>query len=281
LRRSFRGPCDINEQSLKESEVYAEIDRRLSFVYPHEAAARLKSKYSVSELNKRSAEPRRAHFYFEESDKAAAEDEGRAAVDVVADESGTVTAGAEDERATMSAAERGIALHKALEKLDYAEARARRTDADGGAAGFGAYLDGLVAKGFLTPEQRASIDARALTDFADSDICARAATSPRARRETPFNYRVTMDGERVIVQGVIDLFFEEGDDLVLVDFKSGGPRGELEARAKYAIELYGEQLRLYREALEKITGKRVKESLLYLTSYGQTVVEDVSDYTSP
>jgi ATP-dependent helicase/nuclease subunit A len=80
-----------------------------------------------------------------------------------------------------------------------------------------------------------------------------------------------MDGEQVIVQGVIDLFFEEGDDLTLVDFKSGGARMTPEARARRAVEAYDEQMRIYRAALEAITGKRVKDALLYLTTSGQVV----------
>jgi ATP-dependent helicase/nuclease subunit A len=159
-----------------------------------------------------------------------------------------------------------VALHKALERLDYAEARVRNSR-----RWFDAYLDGLASEGFLTQEQREGARADDLMSFASSDICARAAASPRVRRETPFNYRMEMDGEQVIVQGVIDLFFEEGDGLVLVDFKSGGARKDAAARAEYTLEAYGEQMRLYREALEAITGKPVREALLYLTSHGQEV----------
>jgi ATP-dependent helicase/nuclease subunit A len=294
----------------EDDSLYAEIDRRLSFVYPHESAVRLKSKYSVSELNKRSVR-RQALFYIEESEAAAVEDEGRTAVAAEDDESAAVvdrdvapdagdTEAAGARRSAAAAAERGVALHKALEKLDFAEARAHcsgmasATDSrypagtsnqhrpgdekfalaeeKGGGAWFDAYLDGLVNGGFLTQQQRASVNADDLMRFASSDICARAAASPRARRETPFNYRMMREGERVIVQGVIDLFFEEGNDLVLVDFKSGGAHAGPDEQARRAAETYGEQIRLYRAALEEITGKRVKESLLYLTSYGRTVV---------
>jgi ATP-dependent helicase/nuclease subunit A len=170
------------------------------------------------------------------------------------------------------AAARGVVLHKALERLDYAKARAMCTGPDADIEGWiASYLDGLVSGGFLTPEQRASASAGDLARFVSSDICARVAASPRVRRETPFNYRMTMDGEQVIVQGVIDLFFEEGDGLVLVDFKSGGARLDATERAEHAIATYGAQMSLYRDALEGITGKRVVESLLYLTAYGQTV----------
>ncbi|MDR1292812.1 MAG: helicase-exonuclease AddAB subunit AddA [Clostridiales Family XIII bacterium] len=293
----------------------AEIDRRLSFSYPHEAAVRLKSKYSVSELNRKAAGGTaggvRARYYVEESEAALAEDEGLVfAVDESLDGGEVGAEAPQRPLGVTDAAARGVALHKALERLDYAAARARCSgvDADRRSAGgvpgavglsggessdtgatdatrwFDAYLDGLVSGGFLTPEQRASASAGDLTRFASSDICARAAASPRVRRETPFNYRMDMDGERITVQGVIDLFFEEGDGLVLVDFKSGGACRNADERASHALETYGEQMRLYRNALEAITGKCVKEALLYLTAYGQTVTvprADEQDKPSP
>ncbi|MDR0596226.1 MAG: helicase-exonuclease AddAB subunit AddA [Clostridiales Family XIII bacterium] len=311
---------------------YGEVDARLSFSYPHEKATRLKSKYSVSELNKKAAKEsvseKPARYYMEESEAAAREDEGSAGsepdaftiscdepyIPVIADNEPDTAAIAgsapQAPRANASgsrtdAAMRGTALHKALEKLDFAAARANADNA----AWFESYLDRLAGAGFLTAEQRALTGALDLMSFAASDICARAAaasdaqaqppaqaaaeapqpqqppkahstsgngtpTAPRhigVRRETPFNYRMEMDGESIIVQGIIDLFFEEGGELVLVDFKSGGGAGSAEARAKRAREAYGEQLRLYREALEAITGKKVKETLMYLTSTGESV----------
>ncbi|MDR2163112.1 MAG: helicase-exonuclease AddAB subunit AddA [Clostridiales Family XIII bacterium] len=274
-----------NGGSMERREVRDEIDRRLSFVYPHEAATRLKSKYSVTELNRGVANPLKSpqtFYYMEESAAEASEDEGRSAM--AADEGEAVMALRRPESG-VSAAERGSALHKAIERLDYVAACTHCVGADdesdgegavadgepGSAAWFEAYLDGLADDGFLTPEQRASVGAGDLMAFASSDICTRAAASPRVRREIPFNYHMDMDGEQVIVQGIIDLFFEEGDGLVLVDFKSGGARGKPEDRARYALDKYGEQMRLYRAALGSITGKRVREALFYLTDSGQIV----------
>ncbi|MDR0519401.1 MAG: helicase-exonuclease AddAB subunit AddA [Clostridiales Family XIII bacterium] len=246
---------------------YAEVNARLSFAYPHEKATRLKSKYSVSELNKKAAQTgsveNPARYYMEESEAAAREDEGRAANE-------PAPLGGPNAGANENAAMRGTALHKALEKLDFAAAREHADNA----AWFESYLGWLVDAGFLAAEQRGLVRSADLMRFAASDICARAAGSRpvRVRRETPFNYRMEMDGERIIVQGIIDLFFEEDGELVLVDFKSGGAARSAEARAKQAAETYGEQLRLYREALEAITGKKVKETLLYLTSTGESVL---------
>jgi ATP-dependent helicase/nuclease subunit A len=307
----------LEEDADREGVLYPEIDKRLSFVYPHEAAARLKSKYSVSELNRKAAET--ARYYVEDSEAALNEDAGLPAdmrieeVRAVADlarvfgasavEAHDSIASADEKRGSMASADaaaRGTALHRALEKLDYSAAHIHAGDA----SWFDSYLDGLADAGFLTAEQRASVGADDLIRFADSDICGRAAiaalpieqtgqepeqqapeqqtppgyaktslSSSRLRKETPFNYRMEMDGEQIIVQGIIDLFFEEDGELVLVDFKSGGGAyKDGAARARHMLETYGEQIRLYREALEAITGKRVKEALLYLTSTGEAIL---------
>ena len=67
------------------------------------------------------------------------------------------------------------------------------------------------------------------------------------------------EGE-VLLQGVIDLFFEEPDGIVLVDFKSD--RVTAATRAARAEEYEG-QLSAYAEALTRITGKPVKEKRLF------------------
>jgi ATP-dependent helicase/nuclease subunit A len=288
---------DVEDHFESADEMFSELDRSLSFRYPHEAAARLKSKYSVSELNRNMARGARAYFYVEESEAAAFEDEGKVdgADEISEDRENSDARTSRRFASEMNATMRGLALHKALERLDYAAARdiCSGLRATGGAwevgmpgavddsdlapdtynitLWFETYLDDLANGGFITPDQRAVVCTSDLMRFAASDICARVAASPRVRRETPFNYRMDMDGEQVVVQGVIDLFFEEGNELVLVDFKSGGARPHAGERARHALENYGEQMRLYRDALEAITGKNVRDTLLYLTSYGQVV----------
>ena len=64
--------------------------------------------------------------------------------------------------------------------------------------------------------------------------------------------------EPVILQGIIDAFFIEDGEIVLVDYKSDHVR-----EAETLIGRYQKQLELYAEALEKITGLRVKEKLIY------------------
>ena len=67
--------------------------------------------------------------------------------------------------------------------------------------------------------------------------------------------------EKIRLQGIIDCFFEEEDGIVLLDYKTDYVE---EGNEDEIIERYRSQLKYYKDALEKITGKRVKESYLYL-----------------
>lgn len=71
-------------------------------------------------------------------------------------------------------------------------------------------------------------------------------------------------GEEVMLQGIIDLYFIENDEIVLVDFKTDNVDSGDELVKRYRI-----QLELYKRALEEITGMRVKESIIYSLKLGQ------------
>ena len=78
--------------------------------------------------------------------------------------------------------------------------------------------------------------------------------------ESSLNKEIYED-EKVRLQGIIDLFFQEDDEIVLLDYKTDYVE---EGNEEELIERYTLQLKYYKDALEKITGKKVKESYLYL-----------------
>ena len=69
--------------------------------------------------------------------------------------------------------------------------------------------------------------------------------------------------EQVILQGAIDCMFEENGRIVIVDYKTDRVKDPLKL-----AELYKEQLRLYKLAVEQITGKLVSQCLLYSFELG-------------
>ena len=73
--------------------------------------------------------------------------------------------------------------------------------------------------------------------------------------------------ETVLVQGIIDAWFQEGDEIVLVDYKTDRVKeaGELKKR-------YEKQLAYYQQALERTTGKKVKEKIIYSLALDEELV---------
>ena len=213
--------------------VSPDILSRLTFAYPHEAELAIKSKYSVSELAARHA--------------------AGGTITLAEPASFKVSAG-------FTPAQTGTFTHKVLEKMDFAQAAAE------GELYMSSLMDSLVSGEFLTAEEAAAVDTARLTDFARSPLGTRIAASPAVYREKPFNLIFNIDGTDTMVQGIIDCFFEEDGQLVLVDYKTTHTRDEAQLKERYAL-----QMDIYRRALETITGKKVKEANLYLTDTGEAI----------
>ncbi|WP_455330934.1 helicase-exonuclease AddAB subunit AddA [Exiguobacterium profundum] len=96
-----------------------------------------------------------------------------------------------------------------------------------------------------------------------------------AWRELPFTYtvpaeRVNPDGhftdEYVLIQGIIDCLYFDGDSYVLLDYKSDAVTHLSDSREEAHERLrdrYAIQLQLYREAIETIWNIRVERTLIY------------------
>ena len=64
--------------------------------------------------------------------------------------------------------------------------------------------------------------------------------------------------EPILIQGIIDAYFYEGDEIVVVDYKTDYVLSKDELLKKYQ-----RQLDYYELALERLTGRRVKEKVIY------------------
>ncbi len=88
--------------------------------------------------------------------------------------------------------------------------------------------------------------------FTGGEWGKRAARASRSEREFDFLLAV----EDVVLKGQIDLWFEEGGELILIDYKTDRPGGERN-------EVYEIQLRLYALAVEKFAGRMPDRVLIY------------------
>lgn len=182
----------------------------------------------------------------------------------------SVSSGASE---VLSGAAKGTILHAVMQHLDL-----NRVDSE---VDIEQQLQDLVTREILLPKEAESVDRQKIMRFFGSALGQRVLASPWKEREVPFNLiydaaRIFSDrqleGENLLVQGIIDLFFQEGNALVLVDYKTDRitplNRDEL-------IDNYRIQLELYKSALEKILTQRVKESYLYLFDVDEAVRLDI------
>ena len=159
----------------------------------------------------------------------------------------------------LAANERGSAYHRVMECLDYSVS----VNLDGVKAD----INRMLETGKMNELQVKSVNPWDIYTFVQSDTGRRVANAVNCgsvRREQPFVFEY----EGQLIQGIIDLYFEEDGELVLVDYKTDrvmkGEAGEKELVKRYAI-----QLDYYAKALTQLTGKKVKEKIIYSFALGK------------
>lgn len=151
---------------------------------------------------------------------------------------------------------KGTATHAFMQFADY---KAAEKDVNTEA-------DRLLARGFISLEDRKLLDIAALEGFFLSPLYAEIKAAKRVYREKRFTTELPSalfgaEGETVLVQGVIDCFYENADGTyTLVDYKTDAVRHGEESTL---TERYGTQLYLYSLYIEKLTGKKVNRAYLY------------------
>ncbi|GGA20418.1 helicase-exonuclease AddAB subunit AddA [Paenibacillus physcomitrellae] len=84
--------------------------------------------------------------------------------------------------------------------------------------------------------------------------------------------KLGLQGESVIVQGIIDCLFKVNGQLIMLDYKSDYvPDYAREQQLEMLKERYRIQLELYSRAVEQITGEEVAEKWLYFFDSGDAV----------
>lgn len=124
-------------------------------------------------------------------------------------------------------------------------------------------------KKLLTEKEKEVVNINKIAEFFKTEIGKRMLKSHDVKRETPFVIRKeankiieNFDGnDIVLLQGIVDCYFYEENEIVLIDYKTDTVNDN---NIDMIINQYTPQILSYKEALEKITGNKVKESYLYL-----------------
>ncbi len=241
------------------SKVYdAALRERLkgqfSFSYPYEKEGRRKLKFTVSELKKRT-------YLAEEGGELLIEEP-----EVV-----PLLPQFLQEEEEMTGASRGTAYHRLLELLDFSCAYDEGTLTEA--------VGRLVDEGRMEPEMAECIRPADILGFLNCESgkrMRRAAVAGALFKEQPFVLGVPAGevyaeeeaggDEVILVQGIIDVYFEEADGLVLLDYKTDKVR-----RAADLVEKYHAQLEYYAKALHRLLEKPVKEKWIYSFTLGEEI----------
>ena len=242
-----------NVEEIYEPSLHEMMQEQFAFSYPYEKSSERKLKFTVTELKKRAyeiasdeREEEQGECFYEEPEvvpllpRFMQQEEG------------------------LTGAPRGTAYHRVMELLDFAGMQKY-----GNKQWFGGWLEEQVRHGRLEEEAAGCIRQADILEFLQCNSGKRmqeAARKQKLYREQPFVlgvdakelYPEEEDGELILIQGIIDAYFEEPDGLVVLDYKTDKVNN-----GKELAEKYQEQLRYYAKALEQMSGKKVKEKIIY------------------
>jgi ATP-dependent helicase/nuclease subunit A len=238
------------EQSKQYSPHKDEIIRRLQWEYPYKLMNSLPVKITVSELKRR-------------FDSNLSEESSNMVLPTLVQRPRFL-----EESRAMNAAEKGTIMHFVMQHLDIKAANTKDE--------IQRQLKLMVQNELITAEQEKIIDSQKILKLINSELGKRMVAA-NVHREVPFNMEIScteiykdLDADKygqhmVMLQGIIDCYFEEMDGLILIDYKTDYVNNNTEL----IKERYKVQIDYYTKALENITGKKVLEKYIYLFYNGE------------
>lgn len=226
--------------ALPDEKTVAEIKNRLAYVYPYGElngviAKRIASNLDSGEIKSEYFASRRPAFMSKDK---------------------------------LTPAQRGTATHRFMQFADYERASENVENE----------LVRLKNRDMLTEAEVSAVDKNSISRFFASDLAKRILKSEKVYKEYKFTYAIPLcemhpeiptekvQGETVLIEGVADCAFVENGELVIVDYKTDRVNSDGEL-----IELYKDQLEIYRRCLAEVIGLTVKETLIYSFKLNKTV----------
>lgn len=251
------GRAAVLEEMLQNSAKYADMDQeerlaeKLLYRYPHTYLEGLTVKTTVSELK-----------------KAAYEEELEPAAELIKTEREPCIPRFMSDTEDILGTQYGTAVHKVMELLsfqqEYIEADTKEVERL-----VKQEMESWIAEGRVKREDISCVRPKIIAKFFSSALAKgmiQAASQGKLFREQPFVMGRPANEleekfpaeETVLIQGVIDVFYYEDDGIVLADYKTD----KVDTKEQL-VERYRAQLIHYQNALEQLTGKKVKKKLIY------------------
>ena len=273
-----------------DPNLYDKYKTLFEFDYPFKKYINIKNKMSISEIKRMKAFDGNEYDLSDVAEKL--DDEETADEERVAEITVDVKENSKEEESKsgnkkgLSGSERGTIFHKFMELIDFSRVKGldeiKIMD----------YLSGLLKeleeKEIFTDEEAKAVNLYKIRKMLLSDLgrrMSKADENGKLKKEQQFSAGIPVNvifseekddnadilnrlkkdfteadlsnDDLVIVQGIIDAFFFEDDKIILMDYKTDyASEEELKKR-------YFAQLDYYAYVLEKITGLKVSEKLIY------------------
>lgn len=254
IEQMEKGQLEDELKSWDPDHVYDEdirnnINELMNFTYPYEAETKIHAKLTVTELKRLSQL---------EEEESGFRLKGIGASKV------SRTPNFIQEEVTVKGANLGTLYHKILDNIDILNVKNNEE--------LRKYLNSLYNNGNLSEEELKSINQDKLFKLLTSDVATRMRLALNNNvlytehqfimglRANEINKHMKSD-ELVLIQGIIDVYFEEDDELVLLDYKTD--KVDPVYGESILVKRYSVQLDYYERALEQLTGKKVKERIIY------------------
>ncbi|MCR5160901.1 MAG: UvrD-helicase domain-containing protein [Lachnospiraceae bacterium] len=244
------------EDRIYDETVMKHFERIRSFSYPYEILSSIPATVSVSVLKKGDMEELQGHILpmFEEDDRIVPE---------------FMKESPQEKQQLTGGPRLGTLYHRVMECFDFNipfEGDFIETQ-----------LESMVNCDKILSDDREQIDPDVLRRFFESDLARRmqkASLAGKLHRETPFIlgvpareiYRSVEAEDMILVQGIVDAWFEEDAGIILLDYKTDRVFNGEELVRKYHI-----QLESYERALSELTGRKITEKYLYSFRLGEVI----------
>ena len=269
LQRVTDGKTPLPGDPEENERKLAKLRERFAYAYPYPGLQKLYTKTTVSELKIAAmAEKDEAAFHtFEEKEVV------------------PYIPAFRREQEKVSGAVRGNAFHRTMELLDFSylfmesglfagcpgtyEEYRQGLDTDRLQVRLKEFLQRETASLRLTEEYAQTVSLPKIRHFLEQELAYRmwrAFEQGLLYREQPFVLGIDAkrldqdlpEGEKVLIQGIIDVFFIENGEIVLLDYKT-----DVIDSLQALWNRYSVQIQYYEEALTKLMQLPVKERILY------------------
>ncbi len=185
-----------------------------------------------------------------------------------------------EESKGLTGAERGTAYHRIMELLDdkiYGNKELMQSDNESLSAALLTWIKEKTEAGIIPEEYLDAVKPSDVAVFLKTDLGQRMGEAFRRGelyREKPFMMGVSAtelnkdfpEDEMVLVQGIVDAWFLENGEIILMDYKTDRVGTDKELVDRYKI-----QLDYYKKALEAATKRPVRETFIYSFCLGREI----------